>query len=80
LTERCVAAFPGPSGSSEGASGFPLVFRLRDTGDLVQRLLVPSNVSEVAVQIAHRSVLFATRGDLWAYGDRRTMDGSAPSR
>ena len=81
LTARCVAAFPGPSGSSpEGASGFPLVFRRRDTGDLVQRLLVPSSVSEVAVRIAHRSVLFATRGDLWAYGDRRTMDGSAPSR
>ena len=81
LTARCVAAFPGPSGSSpEGASGFPLVFRRRDTGDLVQRLLVPSSVSEVAVRIAHRSVLFATRGDLWAYGDRRTMDGPAPSR
>jgi hypothetical protein len=81
LTARCVAAFPGTSGSSpEGRPGFPFVFRRRDTGDLVQRLLVPSSVPEVAVRIAHRSVLFATRGDLWAYGDRRTMDGSAPSR
>ena len=65
---------------SEAAAGFPLVFRRRDTGDLVQRLLVPSSVSEVAVRIAHRSVLFATQGDLWAYGDRSTMDGPAPSR
>jgi len=81
LTERCVAAYPRPSGASPDApSGFPLVFRRRDSGDLVQRLLVPSVVSDVAVRLAHRSVLVATQGDLWAFGDRRTMDGPPPTR
>jgi len=81
LTERCVAAYPRPSGASpDASSGFPLVFRRRDSGDLVQRLLVPSVVSDVAVRLAHRSVLVATQGDLWAFGDRRTMDGPPPTR
>ena len=72
---------PAPRGRRRRAtSGFPLVFRRRDTGDLVQRLLVPSSVSEVAVRLALGASWSPPGGTSGRYGDRRTMDGAAPSR
>ena len=34
----------------------------------------------IQVPLTILGVLVAGRGDLWAYGDRRAMDGAAPSR
>jgi outer membrane protein assembly factor BamB len=83
LTERCVLAFPGPSSSQPGENeidGLPLVFRRRDTGELVQRLYFPVTLSGVAVRLAPRGALVATRGGLWSLGERRELDEPAPHR
>jgi cellulose synthase operon protein C len=81
LTDRCVAAYPSPKRSLAGdLHGLPLVFCRRDTGTLVQRLLLPVDVSELAVALAPRGVLVATQAGLWALGDRRAVDGATPPR
>jgi hypothetical protein len=49
----------------------PIVFRRRDTGDLVQRLLFPAPVTELTVKLAPRSAFIATQAGLWALGDRK---------
>jgi hypothetical protein len=71
-------AYPAPrSGHAEGEiEGLPLVFRRRDTGDLVQRLLFPVAVVEVAVRLAPSGALVAAQGGVWSLGDRREADGS----
>jgi outer membrane protein assembly factor BamB len=73
LTDRCVAAYPNPSRMTEDDLGpiLPIVFRRRDTGDLVQRLLFPAPVTELTVKLAPRSAFIATQAGLWALGDRK---------
>jgi hypothetical protein len=82
LTERCIMAYPGPASSAaeNEIDGLPLVFRRRDTGALVQRLFFPVTVSDVAVRLAPRGALVATRGGLWSLGERRETDVSRPQR
>ena len=82
LTERCVMAYPGPASSAaeNEVDGLPLVFRRRDSGDLVQRLFFPVTLSDVAVRLAPHGALVATRGGLWSLGERREMDVSRPHR
>jgi len=77
LTARCVMAYPVISGHAEGElESLPLVFRRRDSGELVQRLVFPVAVSEVAVRLAPRGALVAAQGGLWALGERAAMDAS----
>jgi outer membrane protein assembly factor BamB/tetratricopeptide (TPR) repeat protein len=73
LTERCVMAFPtAKPGHVEGeAEGLPLVFRRRDTGELVQRLLFPVPIGEVAVRLTPPGALVAAQGGVWSLGERR---------
>ncbi|MGE5754275.1 MAG: PQQ-binding-like beta-propeller repeat protein [Planctomycetaceae bacterium] len=80
LTERCVMAFPAPKpGQVEGEiDGLPLVFRRRDTGELVQRLLFPVAVTGAAVRLAPRGALVAAQGGVWSLGERREMDEMKP--
>lgn len=75
LTERCVLAFPTYAipPSSDGET-LPLVFRRRDTGALVQRLIFPVAVADVTVQLAPRGALVATREGFWAVGERKVVD------
>ncbi len=81
LAERSVAAFPVPSkGREEYLSTLPLVFRRRDDGDLIQRLLIQASVSDLAVRFSPRGALVATQGGLWALGDRQVIDGPKASR
>jgi outer membrane protein assembly factor BamB len=82
LTERCVMAYPGPASSpvENEIDGLPLVFRRRDTGELVQRLFFPVTLSDVAVRLAPHGALVATRGGLWSLGERRETDGSRSQR
>jgi len=82
LTERCVLAYPGPAAIQveNEVDGLPLVFRRRDTGGLVQRLFFPVTLSGVAVRLAPRGALVATRGGLWSLGERRDEDDSRPQR
>lgn len=81
LARRCVAAYPVPSRSLDGdLDGLPLVFCRRDTGALVQRVLLPSAVSELAVRLAPRGAFVATQDTLWSLGDRRPMDATRPPR
>ncbi len=81
LARRCVAAFPMPSRSLDGdLDGLPLVFCRRDNGDLVQRVLLPSSVTELAVRLAPRGVFIATQDALWALGERKAVDATRPAR
>jgi tetratricopeptide (TPR) repeat protein len=82
LTERCVMAYPGLNSvaAENEVDGLPIVFRRRDTGLLVQRLFFPVTLSDVAVRLAPRGALVATRGGLWSLGERREMDVSRPHR
>jgi outer membrane protein assembly factor BamB/tetratricopeptide (TPR) repeat protein len=81
LTERCVLAYPGlPRKSGNEVEGLPLVFRKRDTGELVQRLLFPVAVTDVAVRLSPKGAVVATQAGLWALGERRPVDGPEPGR
>jgi len=81
LTRRCIVAYPLPSRPAGGdLDGLPLAFCRRDTGELVQRVLLPTSVSELAVRLAPRGLLVATQDALWALGDRRATLPAGPSR
>jgi outer membrane protein assembly factor BamB len=81
LTERCVMAYPRPSRQDEGKlEQLPIVFRRRDNGDLVQRLLFPVDTSDLAVRLGPRGVLVATQSGLWALGERSAVDRPRSSR
>ena len=71
LTDRCVLAYPVASNRVEGElERFPMIFRRRDSGALVQRLLFPVSVSDVAVRLAPHGALVATQGGVWSLGER----------
>ena len=73
LTERCVLAHPAlKRGHAEGEfGGLPLVFRRRETGELVQRLLFAVDAAEAAVRLVPRGAVVAAQGRLWSLGERR---------
>ncbi|WP_422926064.1 PQQ-binding-like beta-propeller repeat protein [Singulisphaera sp. PoT] len=75
LTERCVMGYPtlGDSGENELTS-LPLVFRRRDNGELVQRILLPVGSSEVAVRLNPQGALVASRGGIWTLGERKKAE------
>ncbi len=75
LTDRCVMAYPGLTRHvGDEVEGLPLVFRRRDDGRLVQRLLFPVPVTEVAVRLAPGGAVVATQAGLWALGERPEVD------
>lgn len=75
LTDRYVVAHPGPRQGTDGRlSGLPLVFCRRDTGALVQRLIFPTDISALAVRLAHQGILIASQAGLWALGDPQAVD------
>jgi outer membrane protein assembly factor BamB len=82
MTERCVMAYPGPAASAaeNEVEGLPLVFRRRDTGELVQRLFFPVTLTDVAIRLAPHGAMVATRGGLWSLGERRDPDLSRAHR
>jgi outer membrane protein assembly factor BamB/TolA-binding protein len=81
LTRRAVVAFPTPSPSTDGdLQALPLAFYRRDTGALVQRVVVPGAVTELAVRLAPRGAVVTTQGGLWALGDRRPVDAPGAPR
>jgi outer membrane protein assembly factor BamB/tetratricopeptide (TPR) repeat protein len=81
LTERSVLAYPGlPRKAENELEGLPLVFRRRDDGRLVQRLLFPVPVTEVAVRLSPGGAVVATQSGLWALGDRAAVDGRGRGR
>ena len=81
LTRRCVAAYPLPSRSADGdLDGLPLAFCRRDTGELVQRVLLPATVSDLAVRLAPRGLLVCTQDALWSLGGRRATPPAAAPR
>ena len=72
-----MAAYPVPSRSLDGdLDGLPLVFCRRDDGALVQRILLPSAVTELAVRLAPGGLMVATQDALWSLGDRRPVDAT----
>ncbi|SIO67289.1 Outer membrane protein assembly factor BamB, contains PQQ-like beta-propeller repeat [Singulisphaera sp. GP187] len=72
LTERCVLAFPlFPTSTPGEGEGLPLVFRRRDTGTLVQRMLFPMTASDVTIRLAPNGAMVATREGFWALGARQ---------
>lgn len=81
LTDQCVLAYPSLRAAEEGAGdGLALVFRRRDTGNLVQRLYFHGALSEVAVRVAQRGVLVAAQGGLWSLGEQPVVQGALPAR
>jgi len=75
LSDRCVAAYPVPSKTLEGAlEGLPLVFCRRESGALIERLLFQATATDVAVRLAPHSALIATETALWALGDRSALE------
>ncbi len=76
LTDRCVVAFPNPARlmGDEESSTIPIVFRRRDTGQLVQRLVFPVPAAELTVRLAPRGAFVASQGGLWALNDRRQTE------
>ncbi|MCA1686888.1 MAG: PQQ-like beta-propeller repeat protein, partial [Planctomycetia bacterium] len=81
LTERSVLAYPGlPRRAGNEIEGLPLVVRRRDDGRLVQRLLFPVPVTEVAVRLTPGGAVVATQAGLWALGERAPVDGPRAGR
>ncbi len=80
LSARCVLAYPGqPRVGTEG-EGFPLVFRRRSDGVLVQRLLFPPDATELTVRLAPGGLLVATENGVWSLGERSPVDVEAGGR
>jgi outer membrane protein assembly factor BamB len=75
LTSDCVSSYPNPARLSEEDLGgvLPIVFRRRDDGHLVQRLMFPTPVSQLAIRVAPLGVFVATQSGLWALSDRREV-------
>ncbi len=81
LTERCVLAYPGePRHQNNEIEGLPLVFLRRDDGRLVQRLHFGVSVTDVSIRLAPGGGVVATQSDLWALGERATVDGHKGDR
>ncbi|HEY2155266.1 MAG TPA: PQQ-binding-like beta-propeller repeat protein, partial [Isosphaeraceae bacterium] len=76
LTDRCVVSFPNPArlAGDEEASTIPIVFRRRDTGQLVQRLVFPVPAADLTVRLVPRGAFVATQTGLWALNDRRAAE------
>jgi outer membrane protein assembly factor BamB/tetratricopeptide (TPR) repeat protein len=75
LTDRCVLAYPNPNRiTGTDVAALPIVFRRRDNGVLVQRLLFPAPLADLMVRLAPRGAFIATQGGLWALGERRGSD------
>lgn len=80
LSSRWIAAYPNPARSAEGSiDDVPLVFRRRDDGALVQRILLSSHVSDVAVRFSPHLALVATQEGGWAIGDGQPVDAGKVS-
>ena len=76
LTDRYVMAYPGLLRKSDNEmERLPVVFRKRDTGELVQRLLFPTPAREVAVRLMPGGALVATPTAVWALGGWKPVDG-----
>ncbi len=72
LTDRCVVAYPNPSRLVEDdLSALPILFRRRDNGAMVQRILFPMPVTDLSVRLAPQGAFVATQAGLWALGERR---------
>ncbi|MFO0909278.1 MAG: PQQ-binding-like beta-propeller repeat protein [Isosphaeraceae bacterium] len=81
LTQRLVAAYPDPTRrSSDEPWGLSLVFRRRETGDLVQRIPFPAPVTDVAVALTSRAAMIASQTNVWGLEERRPVDGPATER
>jgi hypothetical protein len=67
---RFLVAYPGPARTpgAESLHDLPLVVCDRDTGRLVQRLLLPAEVTDLAVRPAPGGALVATQDRGWAVG------------
>ncbi len=77
LTDRCVAAYPNPSrlAGDDELPALPVVFRRRDTGELVQRLVFPVPATDLTVRLAPRGAFVATQAGYWALGARTARTG-----
>ncbi len=79
LTDRCVAAYPNPARLvDDDVAAVPVVFRRRDTGVIVQRLVFPAPAADLTVRLAPRGAFVATQTGLWALGDRRGPEAPRP--
>ena len=76
LARRYVLTYPGlPRKTGEEIEGLSLVFRRRETGALVQRLVFPVAVTEVAVGLGSGGMIVATQSGVWSLGGRGPVDG-----
>ncbi|WP_435005252.1 PQQ-binding-like beta-propeller repeat protein [Tundrisphaera lichenicola] len=74
LTERCVAAYPNPSGSdNDNLSALPLIFHRRLDGEPIQRLFFQAPVSDLTIRFSPQGALVATQAGLWALGDQQQV-------
>ena len=77
LTDRTVMAFPGKPKTAikdDDLKELPLLFCRRETGKLIQRLLFPVTVEEVAIGLAPRGAVIATQSSLWTLGERTPLE------
>ena len=78
LTDRCVAAYPIPSGiAGDDLADLPLIFCRRESGRPVQRLLFQSRGPDLAVRLGPRVALIATATAVWGLADRLDVDTAA---
>lgn len=81
LAGRSVAAYPNqPRARGAGGASFPLVFRRRDDGQLLQRFQFPASPSDLAVRFSPKGALVVTSTAAWSLGDRQGMDGAGSAR
>ncbi|WP_435016666.1 PQQ-binding-like beta-propeller repeat protein [Tundrisphaera sp. TA3] len=74
--DRDVAAYPDPARLTDKALGsLPLAFHRREDGGLIQRFVFQAPAADLTFLPSPLGAVVATRGGLWALGDRRVMDG-----
>jgi outer membrane protein assembly factor BamB len=82
LTQRCVIAYPKSARAAEGdgIDNMPVIFRTRETGALVERIVIPTTIADVTFKIDSRGALLATSRGLWSLGSRDSSSGPLSER
>ena len=81
LTPRCVVVHPSPARAADTTlPDLPLIVCARDDGRIVQRMVLPAEVTDLAVRVDGAGILVATQSGGWGLGLQPPMDDIPSTR
>jgi hypothetical protein len=82
LAQRCVIAYPKSARPADGAGiqNMPVILRRRETGELLERFVVPTTIADVNFRVDSHGALLATSRGLWSLGSRESSSSQLSER